>query len=70
MYLVDDIIIHILDTDTWWRSYTELPQGCVMMKQKGELITGNGGDGVRVDITRDLSVTDSDHGKLLRNTNS
>ena len=41
-----------------------------MMKQEGELITGDGGDGVRVDITRDLSVTDSDHGKLLRNPNA
>ena len=41
-----------------------------MMEQQGKLVTGDGGDGVRVDITRDLSVTDSDHGKLLRNTNS
>ena len=39
-----------------------------MMKQEGELVIGDGCDGVRVDITRDPSVTDSDHGKLLRNT--
>ena len=38
-----------------------------MMKQQGELVTGDGRDGVRVDITRDLSVADPDHGELLRN---
>ena len=39
-----------------------------MMKQQGELVIGDGGDGVRVDITRDLGVTDPNHGELLRNT--
>ena len=39
-----------------------------MMKQQGELVAGDGGDGVRVDIARYLRVTDPDHGELLRNT--
>ena len=39
-----------------------------MMEQQGELVAGDGGDGVRVDIVRHLSVTDPDHGELLRNT--
>ena len=39
-----------------------------MMKQQGELVTGDGRDGVRVDISRDLSVADPDDGELLRNT--
>ena len=39
-----------------------------MMKQQGELVAGNCGDGVRVDIARYLRVTDPDHGELLRNT--
>ena len=39
-----------------------------MMEQQGKLVTRDGGDGVRVDITRNLGVTDPDHRELLRNT--
>ena len=41
-----------------------------MMEQQGELVAGDGGDGVRVDIARYLRVTDPDHGELLRNRDS
>ena len=41
-----------------------------MMKQQSELVARDGGDGVRVDITRHLGVTDPDHGELLRNRDS
>ena len=37
------------------------------MKQQSELVTRDGGNGVRIDITRHLDVTDPDHGELLRN---
>ena len=37
------------------------------MKEQSKLVARDGGDGVRVDITRHLGVTDPDHGELLRN---
>ena len=37
------------------------------MKQKGELVARDGCNGVRVDIARNLCITDPNHGELLRN---